>query len=124
MSPRMAPEPELATVVHSPRPDQDCGLLEALRGREPTAADCLVSAYGERSYRLAARITRNEQDAEEVVQDAFYAVIQKIDTFRGESAFGSWLYRIVANAAYQKLRARGGRDRRIAARVPDGPGAA
>jgi len=106
MSPQMAPEPELATVVHSPRPDQDCGLLEALRGREPTAADCLVSAYGERSYRLAARITRNEQDAEEVVQDAFYAVIQKIDTFRGESAFGSWLYRIVANAAYKKLRIR------------------
>jgi len=91
----MAPEPELATVVHSPRPDQDCGLLEALRGREPTAADCLVSAYGERSYRLAARITRNEQDAEEVVQDAFYAVIQKIDTFRASrpsarGSTGSW----------------------------------
>src|SRR2546422_11724324 len=81
-------------------------LLEALRHHEPAAAECLVGAYGERSYRLAARSTRNEQDAEEVVQDAFYAVIQKIDTFRGESAFGSWLYRIVANAAYQKLRAR------------------
>src|SRR2546425_12963112 len=80
-------------------------LLEALRHHEPAAAECLVGAYGERAYRLAARITRNEQDAEEVVQDAFYAVIRKIDTFRGESAFGSWLYRIVANAAYQKLRA-------------------
>jgi len=81
-------------------------LLEALRHHEPAAAECLVGAYGERAYRLAARITRNEQDAEEVVQDAFYAVIRQIDTFRGESAFGSWLYRIVANAAYQKLRAR------------------
>jgi len=86
MSPQMAPEPELTTVVHTPGPGQDCELVEALRDHEPTAADSLVRAYGERAYRLAARITRNEQDAEEVVQDAFYAVIQKIDTFRGESA--------------------------------------
>ncbi len=87
-------------------PDEDLDLLEALRDREPAAADRLVSAHGERAYRLAARITGNEQDAEEAVQDAFYAVIRKIDTFRGESAFGSWLYRVVANAAYQKLRTR------------------
>ena len=48
----------------------------------------------------------DEQDAEEVVQDAFGSVIRKIESFRGASAFGSWLYRIVANAAYQKLRGR------------------
>src|SRR5437867_12857781 len=104
-------------------------LLEALRHHEPAAAECLVGAYGERAYRLAARITRNEQDAEEVVQDAFYAVIRQIDTFRGESAFGSWLYRIVANAAYQKLRARSSRRAEIAledvlpAFHEEGPGA-
>jgi RNA polymerase sigma-70 factor (ECF subfamily) len=60
---------------------------------------------------LATSITGNEQDAEEVVQDAFWTVVRKIDTFRGESAFGSWLYRIVANAAYQKLRGRQSRGR-------------
>jgi len=43
------------------------------------------------------------------VQDAFLFAIRKIDSFRGESAFGSWLYRIVANAAYQHCRRRGGR---------------
>jgi Sigma-70 region 2 len=64
-------------------------LLEALRHHESAAAECLVGAYGERTYRLAARITRNEQDAEEVVQDAVYTVIRKIDTFRGDSGFGS-----------------------------------
>ena len=62
--------------------------------------------YGERAYRLASRMTGNRQDAEEVVQDAFLAAVRKIDSFRGESAFGSWFYRIVANAAYQKLRRR------------------
>jgi RNA polymerase sigma-70 factor (ECF subfamily) len=86
------------------RIDRDGELVEVLRRREPTAAERLVTTYGDRAYRLAAGITRNTQDAEEVVQDAFWSVIRKIEMFRGESAFGSWLYRIVANAAYQKLR--------------------
>ena len=43
------------------------------------------------------------------MQDTFLSVIQKIDTFRGDSAFRSWLYRIVANAAYQRCRRRRGR---------------
>jgi RNA polymerase sigma-70 factor, ECF subfamily len=86
----------------------DGGLVEALRLGETTAAEQLVAVYGDRAYRLAIRITGHGQDAEEVVQDAFWAVIRKIDTFRGDAAFGSWLYRIVANAAYQKLRGRRG----------------
>ena len=86
--------------------DRDHDLTEALRLREAWATEGLVTRYGERAYRLASRITGNGQDAEEVVQDAFWTVVRKIDTFRGESAFGSWLYRIVANAAYQKLRGR------------------
>lgn len=86
------------------RADRDCQLVEALRRREPTAAERLVATYGGRAYRLAIGITGSEPDAEEVVQDAFWSVVRKIDTFRGDSAFGSWLYRIVANAAYQKRR--------------------
>ena len=86
--------------------DRDFQLIEALRLREPTAAEGLVATYGERAYRLTIGITGNKQDAEEAVQDAFWSVIQKIDTFRGESAFGSWVYRIVSNAAYLKVRQR------------------
>jgi len=85
---------------------KDADLVEALRLHDPTAAERLIETYGDRAYRLASRMTRNAQDAEEVVQDAFLAVVRRIDTFRGASAFGSWLYRIVANAAYQKLRGR------------------
>ena len=88
------------------RIDRDQDLLTTLRRREPLAAERLVSTYGERAYRLASRITGNGEDAQEVVQDAFWTVVRKIDMFRGESAFGSWLYRIVTNAAYQKLRGR------------------
>jgi RNA polymerase sigma-70 factor, ECF subfamily len=86
--------------------DRDWRLVEALRLREPTAAERLVATYGDRTYRLAVRITGNNQDAEEAVQDAFWSVVRKIDTFRGEAAFGSWVFRIVSNAAYRKVRQR------------------
>src|SRR5262245_51499823 len=84
--------------------DRDEALVDALRLREPTAAERLVARYGDRAYRLAVRITSNAEDAEEVVQDAILSVVRKIDTFRGESAFGSWFYRIVSNAAYGRRR--------------------
>ena len=91
------------------RVDRDGGLLEALRRRAPDAPERLVATYGDRAYRLAVGITGSAPDAEEVVQDALWSVIRKIDSFRGDSAFGSWLYRIVANAAYEKLRGRASR---------------
>jgi len=94
------------SAAAAPKADRDAGLVERLRRQESGAAEALVAAYGDRAYRLAIRITGNEQDAEEVVQDALWTAARKIDTFKGESAFGSWLYRIAANAAYQKLRAR------------------
>ena len=96
------PNPEATPA----RADRDWRLVRALRLREPTAADRLVATYGDRAYRLAVRITGNEQDAEEAVQDAFWSVVRKIDTFRGDSAFGSWVYRIVSNSAYEKIRRR------------------
>src|SRR2546426_10273754 len=115
MSLQMTLEPKpTISAVQERRADRDRELVEALRLHEPTAAERLVATYGDRAYRLATGITGNAQDAEEIVQDVFWAVVRKIDTFRGESAFGSWLYRIVANAAYQKLRGQRsrGRDRK------------
>jgi RNA polymerase sigma-70 factor (ECF subfamily) len=93
------------------RPDHEEPLVEALRRREPAAADELVATYHSRAYRLAMSITRSASDAEEVVQDAFWSVIRNIDTFRGDSNFGSWLYRIVSNAGFRTLRRR--RSRRL-----------
>ncbi len=87
----------------------EAGLVAGLRRRDAAAVEALVAAYGDRVYRLAIHITGNQADAEEVVQDVFWSVTRKIDTFRGAAAFGSWLYRITANAAYQALRRRGAR---------------
>jgi RNA polymerase sigma-70 factor (ECF subfamily) len=96
-----------APFVHRrPTADRDADLVEGLRRQEEGATEALVAVYGHRIYRLAFRITGNSSDAEEVKQDALWAAIRKIDTFRGTAAFGSWVYRITANAAYQKRRGR------------------
>lgn len=87
-----------------PAADRDAHLVDGLRRQEPGAAEALVAAYGDRVYRLAIRITGNAADAEEVVQDTLWAATRKIESFRGAAAFGSWLYRITANTAYQKRR--------------------
>jgi RNA polymerase sigma-70 factor (ECF subfamily) len=86
--------------------DPDAALVAQLRRADAGAVEALVGVYGDRVYRLALRITGNASDAEEVVQDALWAASRKIDTFQGTAAFGSWVYRITANAAYQKLRGR------------------
>ncbi len=92
------------------RRDRDEVLVRRLRREEPGAAESLVQEYGERVYRLAFRITGNPPDAEEVAQDALWTAARKIGTFKGESALGSWHDRFTTNTAYQKLRARRGRD--------------
>src|SRR5437879_10085168 len=94
------PDPEVILATA----DRDCRLVDALRRREVTAAERLVATFGNRAYRLAIGITGNRQDAEEAVQDSFWNVVRGIDTFRGRSSFRSWVYRITANAAYQKRR--------------------
>ena len=86
--------------------DGDAGLVEALRREDPEAPELLVERFGDRVFRLALRITGSNEDAEEAAQDALWTAARKIQMFKGESAFGSWLYRITANTAYQKLRSR------------------
>ena len=81
-------------------------LQRELLVRSPDAVEALVRRYGPKIYRLALRITGSPEDAQEVSQDVLWTIVRKIGTFKGESQLGSWIYRITANAAYQKLRGR------------------
>src|SRR5437867_472041 len=101
------------SVMDTTKTDSDAALVDALRREDPEAPEQLVETFGDRVYRLALRITGSNEDAEEAAQDALWTAARKISTFKGESAFGSWLYRIAANAAYQKLRARKAKSREI-----------
>ena len=66
----------------------------------------LVERHSRSVYRMAYRMTGNSHDAEEVVQEAFLRAYQKLEKFAGEANFGTWVYRIAANYAIDRLRQR------------------
>jgi RNA polymerase sigma-70 factor (ECF subfamily) len=72
--------------------------------RDVGAYEEILKRYQDKIYGLALRITRNPTDAEDILQEVFLTLTRKIDTFRGESKFSSWLYRIAVNASYMHLR--------------------
>ncbi len=77
----------------------------------------LVTIYSERIYNLALRILRNREDAEDVLQETFLTVLQKLNTFDGRSNFFTWIYRIATNASLMKLR----KKRLVFAELPENP---
>src|SRR5437867_2061334 len=86
--------------------DDDTETVAQARAGDADAFRRLVERHSRNVFRLAYRMTRNEHDAEDVVQEAFLRAYRKLDRFEERSHFGSWLYRITANCAYDSLRAR------------------
>lgn len=82
----------------------ESALIQRLRAGDTAALETLMSTHAPRLYRLAYGITRNDADAEEVVQDVFLTLFRKIESFEGRAALGSWLYRVTINAALIKHR--------------------
>jgi RNA polymerase sigma-70 factor (ECF subfamily) len=66
----------------------------------------LVERHSRSAFRLAYRMTGNEQDAEDVVQDAFLRAYKQLGRFESRANFGTWLYRIVANCSVDLMRAK------------------
>lgn len=75
-----------------------------LESNDECAFDELVNRYIDRIYALCFRITKNKEITEDVVQEIFVTLSQKLHTFRAESSFSTWLYRISTNAALMKIR--------------------
>lgn len=84
----------------------DMELVEAFRSGDEESFIELLNRYTHKVHNLAVRLTRNQEDAEEVLQDVFVTVHKKISGFEGKSAFSSWLYRITVNTSFMKLRRR------------------
>ena len=84
----------------------DLTLVRRFKSGSLDAFEELVQRYESKVYNLALRFMRNQEDAEEVLQDVFSTLYLKIKGFKGKSAFSSWLYRVVMNAAFMKLRKR------------------
>jgi RNA polymerase sigma-70 factor, ECF subfamily len=64
----------------------------------------IVNRYGDKIYRTALRITHSPSDAEDVLQEVFITLIEKLDSFHEESKFSTWLHRVAANASFMHLR--------------------
>lgn len=77
-------------------------LIGQAQSGDRRALNALVAEHQERAYRYAYRLTRNQDDASDVVADAFVRISTAIKTFRGQSGFGTWLYRIITNCALDR----------------------
>lgn len=84
----------------------DTHLIRAAQAGDLAAFELLVDRHGVGVYRVALRMLGNEADAEEAAQDAFVQAWRALDRFRAESAFATWMYRIVTNRCLDALAAR------------------
>ena len=91
----------------------DATAVAKARAGDEQAFRLLVERHSRALFKLASRMTGNEQDAEDVVQDAFLKAYRSLDRFEERSQVGSWLYRIAANCAFDVLRRRQRRDSRV-----------
>jgi RNA polymerase sigma-70 factor, ECF subfamily len=71
---------------------------------DPTVFDFLYQLHSRRVYALCLRMVGNTAEAEDLTQEAFLLLLRTIHTFRGESAFSSWLHRLVVNLVLMRLR--------------------
>jgi RNA polymerase sigma-70 factor (ECF subfamily) len=83
------------------------------------AFETLVERHEDRLYRLAVRLLRSDDDAREVLQEAFLSAWQKLGDFAGRAQVGSWIYRVTLNAALMLLRTRRRRPTVSAEDVPE-----
>jgi len=84
--------------------DQDAELVRLAQAGDAKAFEALVVKYQRRIARHVARYVRNSGDVEDVVQDVFIRAHRGLASFRGDSAFFSWLYRIATNASLSHLK--------------------
>lgn len=100
---KMSAEP--LTPTASPETDESALVSQAKAG-DASAFSTLVNRYERKIYRLAKHITQNDEDAEDVLQEAFLKAYEHLDGFQGNSKFYTWIVRIAVNEALMKLRKR------------------
>jgi RNA polymerase sigma-70 factor (ECF subfamily) len=82
----------------------EAALLAGLRRKDRDACTCLFKHFAQRLYYLALRFGRDEEEAEDILQEGFLQACSHINSFEGKSSLGTWLYRIVSNVALMRLR--------------------
>ncbi|OFV95559.1 MAG: RNA polymerase subunit sigma-24 [Acidobacteria bacterium RIFCSPLOWO2_12_FULL_54_10] len=92
-----------ATVQVTSEPE----LIEKAKRGDPLAFESLYNTHKRRVYSLCLRMTGNTEDAEELTQEAFLQLFRKIESFRGDAAFSTWLHRLTVNLVLMRFRKKG-----------------
>jgi RNA polymerase sigma-70 factor (ECF subfamily) len=101
--------------------DAEMALVERCRRGELGAFEEVYRAHSGRLYSLVLRMVGNQSDAEDLLQDVFLAAHRKLDGFRGESALGTWLYRLATNQCLDYLRSKSARTGQLTDAMDDEP---
>src|SRR5215217_2461980 len=105
-------------VAGSSRAD-DLALVERCRKGDVAAFETIYRAHSGRLYSVACRMLGNPADAEDLLQDVFLTAHRKLESFRGESALGTWLYRLATNLCLDHLRSRAARTSQVTDSLDD-----
>ncbi len=120
--PSMPPEPVNIGAISASNTKQarlkeaeaDRALITRVQGGDTGAFRALVERHQRRAFAIALSLVRDENDARELVQDAFLRVYKGIHTFQGTSSFFTWLYRIITNLSIDLIRKPGHKNSAIA----------
>lgn len=97
----------------------DAELAARLREGDTAAYEELYRRHGSRLYNLAYRMLGSEGDAEDLLQETFLQVFRRVDTYKGDAALGTWIYRLAMNLCLDRLRSKAGRNDRQTSSVED-----
>ena len=96
-------------------------LVDRCRRGEPAAFEEIYRTHSPRLFGLIVRMVGNQADAEDLLQEVFLGAYRKLDGFRGESALGTWLYRLATNHVLDHLRSRAARTGQMTEAFDDDP---
>ena len=96
--------PNASTSRQATKPVTEVEAIRLAQAGDAAAFDFLYQMHSRRVYALCLRMVNNPADAEDLMQEAFLQLFRKIGTFRGESAFSTWLHRMTVNVVLMRLR--------------------
>jgi RNA polymerase sigma-70 factor, ECF subfamily len=85
-------------------PEEEARLVERLKKRDEAAFNQFVRAYEQRVFALVLRMLGNRAEAQDLAQEVFVTVFKSIDSFRGDSKLGTWLYRVAVNHCKNRIK--------------------
>jgi RNA polymerase sigma-70 factor (ECF subfamily) len=114
-------QPAIAAPGAAGNRAEELALVERCRKGDLAAFETIYRTHSGRLYSVACRMLGNPADAEDMLQEIFLAAHRKLDSFRGESALGTWLFRLATNLCLDHLRSRAARAGQLTGALEDEP---